>query len=291
MFDPNNFRAIENWEAGDLSGLPEEDDRHEYKSGLTLDKALAEKIEHAASGFWNSGGGLFVAGVGGDGRPDGGISQSVGRQSRLDWIDQSVSRVTPKARYAVHCVAGGPAVPEGRVVALIGFAPSEAGPHMAGDNRFYLRAGAHTVRAGQFLVEAMFARRHHHKPRLIHVLDLRQYTSATSSLTVDIISLTPAPALDVELTLAGMPTDLKLSLPLKTTLIDATHGFSFRFDVPREGFSGNLKVQYSDLAGSRYTYEADIHTRDCLPSWHRGVDHLGEIARSLDGIRSHLDRK
>jgi len=42
-----------------------EDDRHEYKSSLTKDAELSDKIAKAASGFWNSGGGLFVIGIDG----------------------------------------------------------------------------------------------------------------------------------------------------------------------------------------------------------------------------------
>jgi hypothetical protein len=48
VFDPNDYGAVEKWHADDLSSLPPEDDRHEYKSGQTRDDALAEKIEHAA---------------------------------------------------------------------------------------------------------------------------------------------------------------------------------------------------------------------------------------------------
>ena len=73
-----------------------EDDLFEYKSSLTGDAKLAEKISAAASGFWNSGGGFFVAGVDGAGNPDGGIAQTVGRQSRRDWVDQHLARIEPR---------------------------------------------------------------------------------------------------------------------------------------------------------------------------------------------------
>src|SRR5271163_4647353 len=98
MFDPENWEAILKLEDKDLASLPSaEDDRHEYKSSLTKDSDIAEKIARAASGFWNSGGGLFVAGVNGKGQPDAGIAVTVGRQSRRDWIDQTISRVLPRA--------------------------------------------------------------------------------------------------------------------------------------------------------------------------------------------------
>src|SRR4051794_33270887 len=89
MFNPENWEAVLKLEDKDLVSLPSaEDDRHEYKASSTRDNELADKIARAASGFWNSGGGLFVAGVTGDGQPDGGVSLTVGRQSRRDWIDQ-----------------------------------------------------------------------------------------------------------------------------------------------------------------------------------------------------------
>jgi hypothetical protein len=64
--------------------LNAEDDRHEYKSSaIKNDKELGDKIAKAASGFWNSGGGLFVVGVDGNGQPDGGISLSVGAKTAV----------------------------------------------------------------------------------------------------------------------------------------------------------------------------------------------------------------
>lgn len=284
MFDPSDYRSVTKWTLQDLENLPEEDDRHEYKSGRTFDKELGEKIERAASGFWNSGGGLFVAGIDQDRRPDG-LPPKVGRQPRRDWIDMALARVAPRAEFAVHCIEG---LPEGRIVAMIGFAPSEVGPHMASDHRYYLRAGAHTGSAGQVLVEALFARRHHRRPRLVHVLSRSPETATDESLMVEIVPVTDAPALDVEVSLSGVPESWKQTLffPVKTTLIDAGHPFSFRFRVPTLGFSGNLSVVYHDLAGRRYEYRQDVNSKDCLRSWDRGPNHLEEIHLALKDGRS-----
>jgi predicted HTH transcriptional regulator len=109
MFDPTKPNDILKLEDLDLSEfLPNaEDDRHEYKSSAIKNEGLGDKIAKAASGFWNSGGGLFVVGVDGNGQPDGGISLSVGqkgRQSRRDWIDQVILQVTPKFAYVVHSI-------------------------------------------------------------------------------------------------------------------------------------------------------------------------------------------
>jgi hypothetical protein len=63
----------------DLGSLPaSEDDKFEYKSSATAMLALRDKIGKAASGFWNSGGGVFVVGVDGTRKPDGGIAKTVG---------------------------------------------------------------------------------------------------------------------------------------------------------------------------------------------------------------------
>ena len=107
MFDPTKPNDIFALQDQDLSEfLPNaEDDRHEYKSSaIKNDKELGDKIAKAASGFWNSGGGLFVVGVNENGQPDGGISLNVGRQSRRDWIDRAISQVMPKSCYVIHSI-------------------------------------------------------------------------------------------------------------------------------------------------------------------------------------------
>src|SRR5262245_39974155 len=103
MFDPAKIHEINRWQAGDLAAeLPPEDDRHEYKSSKSPDGALKDEIVKAASAFWNSGGGLFVAGVDDLGKPDGGISMTVGRKPRREWIEQAVAEVEPTGPYVVH---------------------------------------------------------------------------------------------------------------------------------------------------------------------------------------------
>ncbi|MEL6928952.1 MAG: ATP-binding protein [Cyanobacteria bacterium J06600_6] len=102
MFNPKQPENIVDIEGEDLLELPsEEDDWHEYKSSSTSDKELGKKLCKAASGFWNSGGGLFVAGVNDNGKVDGGISLNIKRQSRRDWIDQQIAKVTPTGKYTI----------------------------------------------------------------------------------------------------------------------------------------------------------------------------------------------
>jgi Schlafen, AlbA_2 len=266
MFDPENWEAILKLKAVDLVSLPSlEDDRHEYKASATKDNDLAEKIARAASGFWNSGGGLFVAGVDNNGKPDGGITLTVGRQSRRDWIDQMISRVSPRAQYAVHYIedeGAGLTITSGSAVVLIGFALSEHGPHMGPDNRYYIRAGAHTVPAPHFLVEAIYARRGLRAPMLRHVI--RRKPEGGGVLQLGIICLNDAPALDVELTLEPLPVDLKswgAQLPLTIPVISRQASFYFDFHQlsmaePTPTFQARLK--YTDLANRTYQVALDV---------------------------------
>jgi hypothetical protein len=267
MFDPEHWEAILKLEDKDLASLPSaEDDRHEYKASATNDNDLADKIGRAASGFWNSGGGLFVAGVNGKGRPDGGISLSVGRQSRRDWIDQAISRVSPRARYAVQSVedhGAGFAINSGSAVILIGFAPSETGPHMAPDNRYYIRAGAHTVSASHFLVEAIHARRGFRAPLLRHVV--RRKPEGGGVLQLGVICLNDAPALNVELTLDPLPRWLVswgVRLPLVVPVISRETPFYFDFHFLSIGAEPSpvfqAKLKYMDLADRTYETILDV---------------------------------
>jgi hypothetical protein len=130
----------------------------EYKGSQGSLESLAEDVEQAASAFWNTGGGLFVAGVNGRGEPDGGINSRVGRQPIRDWIDQAIRRVEPRWRYAVGVIEGPSTevrIESGKAVVAVGFAESLRAPHMASDGRCYIRAGAHTEKAPRFIVESL----------------------------------------------------------------------------------------------------------------------------------------
>ena len=61
-----------------------EDDEFEFRSSLTPLKELAKKLTSASSGFANSCGGVFIAGVDGNGDADGGFARMIGRQDLRD---------------------------------------------------------------------------------------------------------------------------------------------------------------------------------------------------------------
>lgn len=303
MFDPENWEAVLKLEDKDLSSLPSaEDDRHEYKSSQTKDSELAEKIPRAASGFWNSGGGLFVAGVNGSGQPDGGIAVTVGRQSRRDWVDQTISRVSPHGPYAVQCIenrGAGLTISAGNAVVLIGFGVSEGGPHMAPDNRYYLRAGAHTVPASHFLVEAIHARRGLRAPMLRHVV--RRKPEGGGVLQLGIVCLNDAPALNVEITLEPLPEWLKnwgSGLPLIVPVISRETPFYFDFHVltmgPEARPTFQARLKYMDLADRTYRSVLAVDVdKQMGPNFGSGKE-FRDLERAVekvaDAIKNNLER-
>ena len=274
MFDPTKPNDILKLEDLDLSEfLPNaEDDRHEYKSSAINNEGLGDKIAKAASGFWNSGGGLFVVGVDGNGQPDGGISLSVGqkgRQSRRDWIDQVISQVTPKSAYVVHSIednGSGCNIEPGKAVFLIGFGESEIGPHMAHDHRYYIRAGAHTVSAGHFIVEAIHARRGLRTPLLGHIV--RRKPGNITVIQLGIVVLNAAAAINVSIKIDALPkkfpSDLEEKVSLQIHII--SEKFSLFFDIyeirrgRQEVLPFDINLTYSDMANRTYqqNFEVDI---------------------------------
>lgn len=297
MFDPVKPEFILSLEDKDLLSLPKaEDERHEYKSSRTSDNDLAEKIARAASAFWNSGGGLFVAGVDGSGVPDGGVSSSVGRQARRDWVDRIVSRVSPLGRYWVQSVedrGAGLNIVAGKAVLLIAFGNSEAGPHMAPDNRYYIRAGTHTDPAGHFLVEAIHARRGLRAPLLSHFVRYNLFAKV-GVLQLGIVCLNEAPALDVELSFIPPPRWLERSgVSLRVPMI--SHQFPFLMDFHMminadRCHPFQVTVRYQDLAGRQHEQQLDVDVDRQMGPTIAGPESR-EIVLAIERIANALQTK
>lgn len=97
---PTFFRDEE-----DLREIPtSETDLFEFKSSKIRLDNLKNKISIAASSFWNSGGGFFIAGVNDDGEIDGGIDKYKGRQSIRDWVDNAIKLTQPTGEYSVNII-------------------------------------------------------------------------------------------------------------------------------------------------------------------------------------------
>lgn len=272
----------------DFSSFPsEEDDRYEYKSGQSSARQIKTKLAKAASAFWNSGGGHFVVGVDDHGQPDEGFDPEIGNQSIRDWVDQIVHTVQPVGKYDIAKVTG-----EVGDTLVVRFKESAALPHMAPDGRYYVRAGAHTVRAGHFLVEALRSRRGIGRPYL--QTTLRPKPDFKGVVQLGILSLSESAALNVEVDLNPIPhlwTRLDEPLPLKLGVIDRSHPFfldlTFTAYEDQEPDAVTVTLRYEDLLGKEYQEELAVDLKRGIGPWELGSD---QTARHLKDIRDHLKR-
>jgi hypothetical protein len=274
-----------------------EDDAFEFKGSETQVNELKKKLDRAASGFANSGGGCFIYGLDGKGDADGGVASTIGRQDLRDWLDQIISGVAPTPKYDIRlfddCEGRG-TLNAGNVIAAVSIFPSEFGPHQASDHKYYIRAGAHTVPAGHFIVEALWARRHVQKPILVHTL--RPKPGANAIIQVGVVAVTDAPAIDVEFTLTplkGKLVNLSDCFPIKLPVVDRNNPFFLDAGImhmPCEELSDDVKVSitYSDYAGNRYTHKNDVPLQRSLSPITVGTEAEIRIANALEKLEKPL---
>jgi hypothetical protein len=278
-----------------LDSLPSsEPDELEYKSSLIDDTKLKREIQNAASAFWNSGGGALLAGVNDKGIVDGGILPVVGRQTRQDWIAHVISAVNPAASYTARLFddSSNGNIVKGKCVLAVQFEPSAAFPHQSADYRYYIRAGAHTVPAPHFVVDALHAKRHFRNPRLVHITNMRYFSTESDFLHIELIAATDGAALNVQVDLNPRPTDTHgASLPITIPIIDRAHSFAFRCLVPKlPPFVSTIRVQYRDFANAQYSYEGPIDLSKCLSPWNRAGGELEEVIQEMREIKRVLER-
>jgi len=258
-----------------VSDLPIcETDIYEFKSSETTTEAGKKKLGAAVSGFSNSGGGYFVIGINNDGIADGGWPTEIGRQPIGDWIDNVINRVepTPKYEYVLLTDATdrGTIDSENVVVVVEVFSSSEA-PHMAPDNKYYIRAGAHTVPARAFMIEALWAKRRQHTPVLSHLVRLSP--ERQNLVQLGVVAAVDSAALDVQIFLTGCGDSFKQDetlFPLNVRLIDKLNPFFFNvtfFDTATEDFpdSAMIRIEYKDLAGNEYSYQSSVGMEKSVP--------------------------
>ncbi|MEH2403420.1 ATP-binding protein [Nostoc sp.] len=287
-----------NLETFDLTQLPiAEDDNFEFKSSDTSHNELKKKLSCAVSGFANSGGGCFVGGVDGNGNADKGLLLKIGRQDLRDWVDQIISQVEPVPKYDLKLIqdpSGRGTIQTDSAVLLVVIHESYFAPHMAPDNHYYIRAGAHTVQAKHFIVDAIWAKRHFSKPRLTHLFRLKP--EKEQAIQLGIIALTEAPAVDVKITISPPPQMMKSyekPFPLKLSLIDRQNPFFFdvaTFFQAEERFGKDirLQVEYYDLSAKHYIYETPIEVVGSLPLITIGNDNPEKMVRTLEKIEKTL---
>ena len=155
-------------------------------------------------------------------------------------------------------------------VLVVAIGESYLGPHMAPDNRYYIRAGAHTVPARHFIVDAIWAKRHVGKPRLIH--SWRFKPGCPDVIQLGIVALTNSPAIDVSINLSPLGEMLKGSedrFPINLPMINMENSFYFdatTWVMADDRFGTNVKliVTYHDITGKQYTYETELESFICL---------------------------
>ncbi|KAM3102943.1 ATP-binding protein [Phormidesmis sp. 146-12] len=285
-------------ETFDLAQLPSaEDGDFEFKSSSTPHDGLKKKLSCAVSGFANSGGGYFVVGVDGNGEADGGLPLKIGRQDLRDWVDQVVKQVKPVPKYDIKLIydsMGRGTIHSGSAVLLVGIHESYAGPHMAPDYHYYIRAGAHTEKANHFIVDAIWAKRHFSKPRLTHLFRLKPDKEAAIQLGV--LALTDAPAVDVKITLSPLPQMIQRYesvFPLQASIVDRNNPFFFdvtTYFQAKERFGEDvyLEVEYYDLANNFYTHRTKVEVTGSVPPISIGNDNPAKIVKALESINNVL---
>jgi hypothetical protein len=243
-----------------------EDDTFEFKSSKMGSDEFKKELDHAASAFANSGGGCLIWGVNDKtGDPDGGVEKNVGRQSVNDWIDAIIHSVSPQPKYDVKLYEDAESrgtLDSDKCVVAISFPPSANVPHMANDKHYWIRAGAHTRKAGHFLVEALWAKRQITAPVISHALRLTRLNPTISARQLGVVCLTDNPAIDVQINLSKIPRDsqlLKSHFPMKVPSVDRqTPAFFTLQTVPSVHVDLRgiyLTASYKDFAGNEYKYE------------------------------------
>lgn len=298
---PNQYRFVESWTEDDLRLLPsDETDLYEYKSSITPDEKLKEKLAIAASAFWNSGGGIFIVGINNTGQIDGGISQTVRRQKRRDWVDQILASIEPLGPYTVRTIektTSDSAIRDQHIVLVVAFGASDNAPHMAPDKKYYVRAGAHSAPASHFLVEAIRARRGFQSPTLRAIFQLHPQKAKVVQLAI--VCINQATALNVKIDFVPLPQGLvpvAKQLPLTVAVIDKEHPFEMDIctvpdssiifgDVPVE-----LRLEFSDIVGRTHHYCQEIDPRRNFAPTRLEVSNSKDLDKTMITISRQIER-
>lgn len=309
----HRYQFVEAWTEENLDSIPEsENDVYEYKSSLIRDlipksyerykNSLREKIYRAASAFWNTGGGIFIVGVADNtGKIDGGVPRVIGKQKIRDWVDQVLAEVEPGGEYSVKVIERekpDSLIEPDNVVLVIGFGESYTLPHMAPDNRYYVRAGAHTVAAGHYLVESMRSRRGLNQPMLRGLLKVHESKEGVIELVV--LPLNETPALNVSINLDPIPNTLASylgdKLPLKIPVIDQRNPFRMdmtTFRLKDEMFGETpvyLEIEYHDLIGKQFNERQLIDPHRSVNTHQINMAMSTSLKKSLDKMYKEMRR-
>jgi hypothetical protein len=301
-----DYNFINEWLEEDLLLLPSsETDEIEYKSSRTTPDKLAEKISVAASAFWNSGGGIFIAGINDkSGKIDGGFSEYIGRQPIRDWADRAITKTEPTGPYIIKPIVPSmipSAIQPDHVVLVIAFGESTAVPHMAHDKTYRIRAGTHSDPAGHFIVEALRARRGLQQPLLRGIFKRSERKWATVEFAV--VAATDATALDISLTFEPFPPILKEAFlrgnslhnpfPLRIPIIDIRHPFVMDMSpfysketLGQDPFT--IVLQYKDSVGRTFMERQILDPHRSFEPLQIGKEDGRQIKEAIDKVAKHL---
>lgn len=282
-----------------LADLPlQEDAECEFKSSRVSQNDLKKKISVAASGFWNTGGGLFIVGIDEHtSEADDGFPIKIGRQSTEDWIDQAISSTSPRGQYSIKRItdpAGRGVISENCAVYCIEFEESANAPHQAYDDKYYIRAGAHTSPARHFIVEALYARRQRQSPSLIHII--RHKPEDMEVIQFGIISANEEPAFDVKIELNKMPEMWKnANSPFPMHMHTLTVHNPLFVDLctwhmadDRAGKDLQITVHYSDRLGTNFTYCKPLIATEGLSPFKIGKDWRRALNQSIEKLEKSV---
>lgn len=306
-----NYLDIENWTEDDLLQLPsQENDYWEYKSSKIITAAnwkdtLKDKLCNNASAFWNTGGGVFLVGVDGNGKVDGGIPNKIGRQPIRDWVDTIIREVQPTGKYAVNPIEGKTStnslIKPNHAVLALAFDESYDVPHMSNDKKHYIRAGAHSTEAGHYLVEAIRARRGLKQPVLKGLIRFSEIKPRVFELLI--VTLNEIPALNVQINFEPLPKmyaeyiDEDVRFPLTIPIVDQR--FPFRMDVAysmgKDRLFGKepirLLLEYEDMSGREFAEQQMLDIYGQTSPLEIGSQFDPEdLQKAVKSIADHLGR-
>lgn len=295
-----NLPDISQWEYENLLDLPsDETDTYEYKSSKTPLDQLKNKISKAASAFWNSGGGILIIGVDNSGRIDGGIQNKNGKQNIRDWIDNAVKLTEPTGDYDITLISRENAtdiIEENKIVAVVKFNQSNIVPHMAYDNKYYIRVGAHSDPASHFLIEALRSLRNFSKPNLRGIMKYHPTKPRVEELVI--IAVNDAAALDVKLEFVPLPKGMQdhftKEFPLEIALINKDNPFRMEislFGARTQAFGEEpikLLLTYNDVLGNQYYTEQMISPQKNLQPMIIGEDVYVKLVKAIEKLADKL---
>lgn len=308
------LQKLKSWTSEKLNELPEDENNHyEYKSSQISNSSLKKKLERAASAFWNSGGGFFIIGANDNGSIDGGIEKTCGNQDRKDWFDQILAEVIPGSDYKIkefdYEADNNIEINENKSVYVIAFAGNNSTPHMAPDNKYYIRTGAHTSPAPHFIVEALRSMRGTKDPILRTTFRLKPQSS--NVIQLGIIGANNIPAINVKIDFDCLPPiynaknkDKNDIFPLNIGIIDQKNPFYMDYDLTYSNINNTSEsirciIRYQNLEEKKFDDSFSLQpAKEILPvdygsppeekmqiSLKKISDHLKEIKKQMKNLK------